>query len=325
MKKSFILICVLSCLMISLNAQEKFPEAVITNGIIRTHFYLPDSTNGYYQGTRFDWSGNITSLEYKGHNYYGKWFEKYSPTIHDVVMGPVEEFDQVGYSDAKIGGTFVKIGVGSLLKPEESVYNRFKLYQITNHGKWKIKKKPDQIQFTHILNDKEYPYEYTKTVKLTKGKPEMVLTHTLKNTGQKTIVTDVYDHNFNVMDKQPVGPGYVVKFPFNVTGTGKGIGEIALIKGNQITFLRDLAKSENIFCGDLKGFSNDVKEYDISVENTKAGTGVRITSDRPIAKMVFWCSSTTVCPEPYIQIMIEPGQVFTWKITYKYYTLDNKN
>jgi len=325
MKKFYILICIPSFLMIGATQQEKFPEAEISNGIIRAHFYLPDSKNGYYQATRFDWSGIITSLEYKGHNYYGKWFEKYSPTIHDVVMGPVEEFDQVGYSAAKIGGTFVKIGVGSLTKPEESVYNRFKLYQIANQGKWKVKKKSDQIQFIHILNDTEYPYEYTKTIQLTKGKPEMVLTHTLKNTGQQTIVTDVYDHNFNVIDKQPVGPGYVVKFPFNVTGTGKGIGGIANIQGNQITFLRNLAKSENIFCDGLKGFSNTAKEYDIRVENIKAGAGVRITSDQPILKMVFWCSSTTVCPEPYIQIKVEPGQEFSWKITYEYYTLNAKN
>jgi hypothetical protein len=322
MKKIFIFICIMSLFTIGAKQQEKFPEAEITNGIIRAHFYLPDSKNGYYQATRFDWSGNITSLEYKGHNYYGKWFEKYSPTIHDVVMGPVEEFDQVGYSEAKIGGSFIKIGVGALSKPEESVYNKFKLYQIVNHGKWKVRKKSDQIQFTHNLNDTEYSYEYSKTVRLTKGKPEMVLTHTLKNTGRRTIETDVYNHNFLVIDKQPTGPGYVVKFPFTITGTCRGMGDMAIIQGNQITFLRDLAKSENFFCNGLQGFSNTTNDYDIRVENIKAGAGVRITSDQPIFKMVFWSSSTTVCPEPYIKIKVEPGQMFSWKIIYEYYTLN---
>lgn len=325
MKKTYLIICILSCLMISATQQEKFPEAEITNGIMRARFYLPDSGKGYYQATRFDWSGIITSLEYKGHNYYGQWFEKYSPTIHDAVMGPVEEFGPVGYSDAKAGGSFIKIGIGSLSKPDESVYNNFKLYQIANPGKWKVKKKSDQIQFIHELNDAEYSYEYTKTVKLTKGKPEMVLTHTLRNTGRRTIETSVYDHNFLVIDKQPTGPGYVIKFPVNVTGKGQGIGDIAQIQGNQMTFLRDLAKSEKIYCGALQGFSNTAKEYDFRVENLKTGAGVRITCDQPILKLVFWASSTTVCPEPYIQIKVEPGKEFNWKIFYEYYTIDIKN
>ena len=33
------------------------PEATITNGLIEVHLYLPDTENGYYRATRFDWSG----------------------------------------------------------------------------------------------------------------------------------------------------------------------------------------------------------------------------------------------------------------------------
>jgi hypothetical protein len=62
----YIIIFISSCLMISATQPQKFPEAEITNGLIRAHFYLPESGKGYYQGTRFDWSGITTSLEYKG-------------------------------------------------------------------------------------------------------------------------------------------------------------------------------------------------------------------------------------------------------------------
>ena len=50
------------------------PEAAISNGVIRARVYLPDAQNGYYRGTRFDWSGAISSLEYNGHTYFGQWF-----------------------------------------------------------------------------------------------------------------------------------------------------------------------------------------------------------------------------------------------------------
>jgi hypothetical protein len=322
MKKTYLFICILSCLMVSALPQDKFPEAEISNGLIRAHFYLPDANIGYYRGTRFDWSGIITSLEYKGHNYYGQWFAKYNPTTHDAVMGPVEEFAPVGYTEAKSGGTFVKVGIGSLSKPVESAYSSYKLYQITNPGKWEVNKRSDQIQFVHKLDDAEYPYEYSKTIKLTKGKPELVISHSLKNKGKRTIETNAYDHNFLVIDKEPTGPGYVVKFPVEVTGTGKGFGDLARIRGKELTFIKELARSESIYCAGLQGLSDNPKDYDIRVENIKTGAGVRITCDRPILKLVFWCSSTTVCPEPYIQIKAEPGKEFTWKITYQYYTFD---
>lgn len=323
MKKTYVIISILSCLMISATQQEKFPEAEITNGLIRAHFYLPDSNKGYYQATRFDWSGVISSLEYEGHSFYGQWFEKYSPTTHDAIMGPVEEFAPIGYNEATSGGNFLKIGVGMLTKPDEVAYNSFKLYTIANPGKWKIKTKADQIQFVHKLNDAEYSYEYHKTIQLTKGKPELVLTHSLKNTGKKTIETTVYDHNFLVIDKQLTGPGYVVNFPGNVKGTGKGFGEIAQIQDNKLIFLRELNQGESVYCSGLQGLNNNAPDYDLSVENRKTGAGVRIRCDRPMLKLVFWASYKTVCPEPYIQIKVETGKEINWKISYEYYIKKN--
>ena len=92
------------------------PQIEISNGASRAKLYLPDAEKGYYRATRFDWSGVIASLEYKGHTYFGQWFEKYDPKIHDAITGPVEEFltgdAALGYADAKPGGTFVRIGIG---------------------------------------------------------------------------------------------------------------------------------------------------------------------------------------------------------------------
>src|SRR5207253_7585882 len=139
---------------------------------------------------------------------------KYSPTLHDAIMGPVEDFYPVGYDEAKAGEGFLKIGIGMVLKPQEPKYFFANPYRIINPGSWKVKKKSDQVEFVQKLEDKEYAYEYKKTVQLTRGKPQMVLSHTLKNTGTRVIETNVYDHNFFVIDKQPIGQGFVVKFPY---------------------------------------------------------------------------------------------------------------
>jgi hypothetical protein len=315
------LIYLLSGLTISAMPLTDFPQTEISNGIIQAKIYLPDSQKGYYQGTRFDWSGNMPSLKYAGHEYFGQWFTKYSPEIHDVIMGPVEEFTALAYDETKPGETFVKIGVGVLRKPDDKPYSFARYYQIVNMGTRKVTSKPDQVQFTHELNDKDYSYRYEKTVQLIKNKPEMVLIHTLKNTGKKTIETSVYDHNFFVIDNQPVGPGYSITVPWDIRGTGQGIGELAEIIGKQVLFLRNVNNGENVFCSPLEGFSASPKDYEFRIENKLAGAGVKITCDQPILKLNFWCCSTTLCPEPYILVKADPGKEFTWKIHYEFYTL----
>ncbi len=51
------------------------PQIEISDKTIHAKIYLPDAHQGYYQATRFDWSGVIASLEANGHSYFGKWFD----------------------------------------------------------------------------------------------------------------------------------------------------------------------------------------------------------------------------------------------------------
>jgi len=61
-----------------------------------------------------------------------------------ATSGPVEEFGAdggtQGYSEAKPGGTFIKIGVGVLRKPNDSKYDHYYRYEIADPGKWTVKK-----------------------------------------------------------------------------------------------------------------------------------------------------------------------------------------
>lgn len=312
------------CGLITFNLQTmNIPQTEISNSLIKAKIYLPDTEKGYYRGTRFDWSGNMPELIFNGHSYFGEWFTwytKYNPETHDAIMGPVEEFTALDYTDKKPGETFVKIGVGVLTKPDNQPYQFARLYPVVNHGKWSVKKHSDNVEFTHILNDEVYSYRYDKLVQLVEDKPELVLIHTLKNTGKHTIETSVYDHNFFMIDNQPIGPDYVIKFPFKVTGDGEGIGKLAELKGNNIEFLRVVKAPETVFCGELQGFSPDSKDYEFRIENRKTKAGVRVSCDKPLLKLNYWNCVSTLCPEPYIKIKVEPGQQISWTIRYEFYT-----
>src|SRR4030095_5766962 len=117
------------------------PQAQIATDRLRATVCLPDANNGFYCGTRFDWSGVVSSLEYEGHQYYAPWYTKLVPTVPDFIFegadivagarsaitGPAEEFPQPqGYDTAKVGETFVKIGVGVLRKPDDSPYSCYR-------------------------------------------------------------------------------------------------------------------------------------------------------------------------------------------------------
>jgi hypothetical protein len=321
----------------SLSAAE-YPEAAISNGQIRAQLYLPDAANGYYRGTRFDWSGVIYSLKYQGHDYYGPWYQKRSPDVKDFIYqgpdivtgpcssitGPVEEYSTggkaLGYDEAAAGGTFIKIGVGVLRKPDATAYDHYRNYEMVDPGKWSVHTGPDRVEFVQELSGPNgYAYIYSKTVRLMPGKPEMVLEHSLKNTGKRAIASDAYNHNFLVLDQQAPGPGYSIKFPFEIKSNRPITGDLAAIRGDQIVYEKTL-RGEDRVTTPIQGFGSSPKDYDIHIENSAVGAGLRITADRPILRASLWSIRSVVAVEPYIDIAIEPGQEFTWKFTYDYYT-----
>jgi len=302
------------------------PQAEISNGTVHARLYLPDAANGYYRATRFDWSGVVASLEFQGHNYFGVWFPRYDPKLHDAITGPVEEYrtgeSGLGYADAKVGGTFVRIGVGLLKKPEEARFGQFETYEIVDNGKWTVKASAGAVEFTQVVADPAsgYAYLYKKTVRLAKDAPRLIIEHSLKNTGRKTIETNVYNHGFFMLDGQPSGPDFTVKFPFDVKAVADLQG-LAEVRGKELHYLKELQPGGQSVHTQLTGFGDSARDFDFRVENRKTGAGVHVSGDRPLWKIDFWSIRTTVCPEEYIDMKIEPGQESRWLLTYDFYVL----
>ncbi len=312
------------------------PEATISNGLIKAKLYLPNAKDGYYRGTRFDWSGVISNLEYAGHTYYGPWFTKSDPTVRDFAyqgndiavgvasgsMGPCEEFQTpLGYESAKPGETFLKVGVGVLRKPDDSPYTAYKNYAIVDPGKWTVKTTADSVEFTQELNDPAgYAYRYRKVIRLEKGKPEMRIDHSIINTGKLPIKTRVYDHNFLVLDSLFTGPDYTVTTPYEIKSPRAPDTRFAEIRGKQLVYVRMLEDQDRLTAG-FDGFGASAADYDFRIENRKAGAGLRIQGDRPLKNASLWSIRSVMAVEPFIEIPADPGKEFTWSYTYTYYTI----
>jgi len=297
-----------------LAAAADFPQAEISSGDIHARVYLPDPEAGYYRATRFDWAGVIPSLTYKGVEYFGVWFPRYDPKLHDAIVGPVESFDPIGYDKAKPGETFLRIGVGLLRRETDRPVDNFHTYEIVNGGKWTSKPGKDRVEFTHDLAG---VYLYRKTVRVDGDK--LVVEHSLKNTGESALETDVYNHDFFMIGGRPSGPDFTVDFPF-VPKTSHDLKGITAIEGKQIVYKREFQPRESVYA-ELDGFGDAAKDYDIRVENRALKAGVRQTSDRGISKLHFWSINTTVCPEAYTHVKVERGAEFRWKVEFRFYRM----
>jgi hypothetical protein len=309
-------VVIFGLMVATIAAQSAFPQAEISNRRIHATFQVPDPQTGYYRATRFDWSGVVAALEWNGHSYFGQWFQRHDPKTHDAITGPVEEFEGLGYDEAKPGESFVRIGVGEVRKPDEPRYRQFATYDIVDPGVWLINRGSDWIEFVHKLHSAAgYGYIYRKKARL--DGDTLILEHHLRNTGRKPISTTVYDHDFFMLDGQPTGPDFVVRFPFEPKAVSplKGLAEI---RGKEFVYLQEFQAGQS-FQTQLTGFGATAKDYDFRVENRKTGAGVRQTGDRPISKINLWAPRTAVCPEAFIDVRVEPGKETSWRIAYEFY------
>lgn len=315
-----------------------FPQVELSNPQLHVTIALPDARSGYYRGTRFDWSGMIVSLVYRGHEYYGPWFDGVDPAVHDfadrgasvvacpstAATGPAEEFITqdnlpLGYDEAAPGGTFIKIGIGALRKPDHGKYDRFHLYSIAGGEDWSIHRAARSIKFTQRVSAAGFGYVYEKTVSLEAQQPVLRIAHTLRNTGSKPIETNVYNHNFLRIDGEAPGPDYQLTFPFALKPSSTLDSSLAAIEGDRVVYKGSLTGEERV-ATPITGFDDKSADYKIRIANRKSRTGLEITGDRPLQMESLWSIRTVLAVEPFVKISVAPGAEFSWSSTYRYFS-----
>lgn len=289
----------------------------ISNNILTISLHAPDSVDGYYRGTRFDWAGVFAGIVYKGINYAEPWFENYSPVMHDAVCGPAEEFSPIGLDEASVGGPFLKIGVG-VLEKMEGEYDRFKLHNVLDSGRRTLCVTETSVTFGHfIIHDSGYGYEYIKEIAIT-GESSFRISHTLRNTGRKPLKGNVYNHNFYTLGILRTGVARQLDFPFRPEGDWRAEYTEVGFTENGIRFTRDIQKGESVFTGNLheagKGLTGSPNSFEL--RDTATGCAVKAFCAVPMTRSVFWSNHRIACIEPYMDFDIVPGETLDFDIEY---------
>jgi hypothetical protein len=331
-----------AALGLTLSAVAQSPAATIHSAQLTATIALPDAQTGYYRGTRFDWSGVISSLTYKGHQFITPWSQINDPAVADyeyrddqiatgtnsTIVGMPEEFLSMpartapGWEEAAVGATFVKIGVGVLRKPDDKPYDHFRLYERVPGGTWEVHRSSSSVTFRQSVMDpgSGYGYIYTKKITLLPGKAALTIAHTLHNTGSRSLQGMVYDHNFIRWDNETPGPDYSLQFIFEPKPF-ESLGEMPLFfSGHTVAFTRALAGKESVRALPV-GFGNTAADYDFRIQNTKLGIGMRITADQPLVRAAIWGMRSVFAIEPFVGYDIQPGADYSWTYSYQLYEL----
>ncbi|MEO8735549.1 MAG: hypothetical protein ABI380_03320 [Edaphobacter sp.] len=265
------------------------------------------------------------SLTCGGHQYFGPWYEHHDPYKHDCITGPAEEFvaetgSETDYAEADDEAAFLRLGVGLLCKEGPAAFRRFHTYRLIDPGEWKIDVEREGIDFQHQVEGVSgVGYIYKKSIRLAHREPVLFLHHSLTNSGRRRMDIRQYNHNFFTIDQQPSGPPFAIHLPWPVQSVGPTPSPLQL-SGNQIRFDRMMERDESVLA-ELTGYGSTAADYDITVVHQGTGAGVRIRGDKPIARFVFWAKRQTICPEPYIRIVLEPGEQTSWTISYRFFNL----
>ena len=282
---------------------------ILTKGSLKAVLCAPDAENGYYRGTRFDYMGVFRQIVSDDFVYADEWFDNHNPYAHDAVCGPSEEFAECGYDDVQAGDVFLKPGVGLLYKEDAAPYDHFRLYKIAGQGKITVSEKDDEAVFTQVLEGGGWAYVYEKTVKLT-ASDTIEIRHTLKNTGEKVIEGDSYNHAFFTFVPAVPGPEIEIDFPFEPCGHWRSEYDSVALSETGIRFSRNLERGESVFMGDLK--PSDGSEITGLVYTQKApGHAVHFYADQAFHRIAFWSNHRVACVEPFIPYRILPGEEYS--------------
>jgi hypothetical protein len=264
-----------------------------------------------YKGSRFDWSGKISSIRFK---------DLPLTTIEDTGSKDVDflgkglynEFgitSPVGFEETPVGGWFHKIGVGLLKKQhKEYLFHRNHLIKPANFDITYKNQKIKIICKSELING----YSYILKKEITVSENSITINYSLHNTGEKKIITDEYVHNFMAINNALIGEDYKLNFPFPInsslfdeTVNSENKVEIGL---DNVTFNKTPEKQ--FFFSNLTGGKELQAEWILT--NLKANVGIKEFGSFKTDKINLWGWKHVISPELFFKISVDPKETVEW-------------
>jgi hypothetical protein len=317
-KTALFLMIILPMVTFGQHEKDNSMAHILKNKNLEIHIDLPLKN---YNLSRFDWTGKITAVKYKGidvstveriddvdDNNYGKGF--------------YNEFGietPIGFEEIKEGEWFPKIGVGALKKEGEE-YSFSKTYEIAPADFKLVTDKNKLIIECKSQYVNGYSYVLKKEIELMGN--SFVIKYHLSNKGDKIISTNEYCHNFLAINKELIGSQYILKFPFDIIpelfGATVNPEGMVVIGQNEITFKN--TPNEQFFFSNLSGGESDTASWELI--NTKSKIGISETGSFTTNKVNLWGWKHVISPELFYEVKLKPGEKTEWSRTYHLFDIE---
>ena len=275
-----------------------------------------------YKGSRFDWSGKISSIRFKDLPLT-TIEDTSSKDVNFLGKGLYNEFgitNPVGYNETPMGGWFHKIGVG-LLKKEHKDY-LFHRNHLIKPARFDIAYEDRKIKIickSELING----YSYILKKEITVSENSFTINYSLHNTGEKKIITDEYVHNFMAINNALIGEDYTLKFPFPInsslfdeTVNSENKVEIGL---DNVTFNKTPEKQ--FFFSNLTGGKELQAEWMLT--NLKNGVGIKEIGNFKTNKINLWGWGHVISPELFFKISVDPKKTIEWSRKFNVFKINS--
>ena len=274
-----------------------------------------------YKGSRFDWSGKISSVKFKSLPLT-TIEDTGSKDVNFLGKGLYNEFgiaSPIGFEETPMGGWFHKIGVG-LLKKEHKDY-LFHRNHLIKPASFDVNYENQKIIII-CKSENVNGYSYILKKEITVSENNFIIDYSLHNTGEKRIITDEYVHNFMAINNTLIGKDYELKFPFPLnpslfdeTVNSENKVEIGL---DNITFNKTPEKQ--FFFSNLTGGKELQAEWILT--NLKANVGIKEIGSFKTEKINVWGWKHVISPELFFKISVDPKKIIEWSRKFEVFKIN---
>ncbi|MGV6831373.1 MAG: hypothetical protein ACWA5P_07425 [bacterium] len=285
---------------------------ILKNKLLEIHIDEPLEN---YNFSRFDWSGKISKLSFKGITLTTT---ERTDDVDQNQFGQAlyNEFGiegALGFQEAEQGDWFHKIGIG-LLKKDTKNYDFMHYYKV-KPAQFSVTKEMDSINLK-CNSDFYLGYAYRLNKKIELLENGFKIFYELINTGEKEIHTSEYVHNFLGFNKDPMNPSYILNFPFDIDQNtfNESVNTEGKIKVNRNGFGFKDIPIDQFFFSNISGNNSVNASWELLHKKLKIS--LKESTNFKTNKINLWGWQHVISPELFHTIHLKPNESTSWERTY---------
>jgi hypothetical protein len=271
-----------------------------------------------YVGSRFDWTGKVTQVTFRGRRTFCTEETTDPEALHRGGRGLFNEFgidEPVGYEDCAVGDVFLKPGVGRLTRVSDGPYDFLFPYPVDpGVTRWELDERSVSFEF-HCAIPQGQAVTLRKRIALVGS--GFSIDYALTNRGATPLRTNEYVHSFLAIDREPPGPAYrlTCSFPLTADGFSESVNpaEVVALRGDHALWTR--VPDSPFFFGGLRPPPGEGASWQL--EHGRRGLALRESVAFAPLRFNLWGTGHVVSPELVRRIEIAPGGTDRWSRAFR--------